>query len=33
LTSPSFGKIFNTVLPIAGLASGGRGDPREAQLG
>ena len=31
--SPSFGKIFNTVQPVAGLASGGPGDPREVQLG
>lgn len=32
VASPSFGKIFNTVVPEAGLASGGPGDPREAQL-
>jgi len=30
--SPSFGKILNTVLPVAGNASGGPGDPREVQL-
>ncbi|HYA23118.1 MAG TPA: hypothetical protein VEF05_03105, partial [Terriglobales bacterium] len=33
LASPSFGKIFNTVQPVAGFASGGPGDPREVQLG
>ncbi|HEV2380248.1 MAG TPA: hypothetical protein VG206_10690, partial [Terriglobia bacterium] len=33
LASPSFGQIFNTVQPLAGLASGGPGDPREIQLG
>jgi hypothetical protein len=33
LASASFGKIFNTVQPIAGQASGGPGDPREVQLG
>ena len=33
LASPSFGQIFNTVQPVAGLASGGPGDPREVQLG
>jgi hypothetical protein len=32
VASPSFGKIFNTVQPLAGLASGGPGDPRELQL-
>jgi hypothetical protein len=32
VASPSFGKIFNTVQPLAGLASGGPGDPREVQL-
>ncbi len=32
LASSSFGKIFNTVQPLAGLASGGPGDPREVQL-
>ena len=26
------GQIFNTVQPLAGLASGGPGDPREIQL-
>jgi hypothetical protein len=30
--SASFGQIFNTVQPIAGLASGGPGDPREIQF-
>jgi hypothetical protein len=29
----SFGQIFNTVQPVAGLASGGPGEPRELQLG
>jgi len=33
LASPSFGRIFNTLQPLAGLASGGPGDPREIQLG
>ena len=33
LASASFGKIFNTVQPIAGQASGGPGDPRELQFG
>ncbi len=33
LSSPSFGQIFNTIQPIAGLASGGPGEPRELQLG
>ncbi|MGD0921849.1 MAG: TonB-dependent receptor [Terriglobia bacterium] len=33
LASASFGKIFNTVQSIAGLASGGPGDPRETQFG
>ncbi len=33
VASPSFGKIFNTVQPLAGLASGGPGDPREVQFG
>ena len=33
LASPSFGQIFNTVQPVAGLASGGPGEPRELQLG
>ncbi len=32
VASPSFGKIFNTVQPLAGLASGGPGDPREIQF-
>ncbi len=32
LASPSFGKILNTVQPVAGNASGGPGDPREVQL-
>jgi Carboxypeptidase regulatory-like domain/TonB dependent receptor-like, beta-barrel len=32
LDSASFGKILNTVLPVAGNASGGPGDPREVQL-
>jgi TonB-dependent receptor-like protein len=32
LASPSFGQIFNTVQPVAGLASGGPGEPRELQL-
>jgi hypothetical protein len=32
LASPSFGQIFNTVQPLAGLASGGPGDPRELQF-
>lgn len=32
VASPSFGKVFNTVQPIAGLASGGPGDPREVQF-
>jgi Carboxypeptidase regulatory-like domain len=31
-SAPTFGQIFNTVQPIAGLASGGPGDPREIQL-
>ncbi len=33
LAAPSFGQIFNTVQPVAGLASGGPGEPREIQLG
>jgi hypothetical protein len=33
LNAPSFGEIFNTVQPVAGLASGGPGEPRELQLG
>jgi hypothetical protein len=33
LTASSFGQIFNTVQPVAGLASGGPGEPRELQLG
>ncbi len=32
VSSASFGKIFNTVQPLAGLASGGPGDPREIQF-
>ncbi|HEV2176331.1 MAG TPA: carboxypeptidase-like regulatory domain-containing protein [Terriglobia bacterium] len=28
----SFGQIFNTVQPLAGIASGGPGDPREIQF-
>src|SRR5579862_1246473 len=31
--SPSFGQIFNTLRPVAGLASGRPGDPREIQFG
>ena len=30
--SASFGRIFNTVQPLAGRASGGPGDPREIQF-
>jgi hypothetical protein len=33
LAASSFGQIFNTVQPVAGLASGGPGEPRELQLG
>jgi len=33
VASPSFGQIFNTTQPVAGLASGGPGDPREIQFG
>ena len=33
VNSPSFGQIFNTIQPVAGLASGGPGEPRELQLG
>src|SRR5208283_3505536 len=33
VNGPSFGQIFNTVQPVAGLASGGPGEPRELQLG
>jgi hypothetical protein len=33
LASQSFGQIFNTLQPQAGLASGGPGEPRELQLG
>jgi hypothetical protein len=33
LATSSFGQIFNTVQPVAGLASGGPGEPRELQLG
>jgi len=32
LSSASFGEIFNTVQPLAGLASGGPGEPREIQF-
>ena len=32
LSSASFGQIFNTLQPVAGLASGGPGEPRELQL-
>jgi len=32
LASASFGQIFNTLQPQAGLASGGPGEPRELQL-
>jgi hypothetical protein len=33
LATSSFGQIFNTIQPVAGLASGGPGEPRELQLG
>jgi hypothetical protein len=33
VNASSFGQIFNTVQPVAGLASGGPGEPRELQLG
>ena len=33
VNAASFGQIFNTVQPVAGLASGGPGEPREVQLG
>lgn len=33
VSSQSFGQIFNTLQPQAGLASGGPGEPRELQLG
>jgi hypothetical protein len=33
LSTASFGQIFNTIQPVAGLASGGPGEPRELQLG
>jgi hypothetical protein len=33
LNAASFGQIFNTLQPVAGLASGGPGEPRELQLG
>src|SRR5208337_4678218 len=33
VNTSSFGQIFNTVQPVAGLASGGPGEPRELQLG
>jgi hypothetical protein len=32
VASSSFGQIFNTVQPIAGIPSGGPGDPRELQF-
>ncbi len=32
VASASFGQIFNTVQPLAGIASGGPGDPREVQF-
>jgi hypothetical protein len=32
VASSSFGQIFNTVQPLAGIASGGPGDPREIQF-
>jgi len=32
LASPSFGKIFNTLRPVAGIVSGGPGEPREVQF-
>jgi hypothetical protein len=32
LASPNFGKILNTLRPIAGDVSGGPGDPREMQF-
>jgi len=32
VAAPSFGRIFNTIQPYAGLASGGPGEPRELQL-
>ena len=32
VAAPSFGRIFNTVQPLAGIASGGPGDPREIQF-
>jgi hypothetical protein len=32
VASASFGQIFNTVQPLAGIASGGPGDPREIQF-
>jgi hypothetical protein len=32
LASPSFGKIFSTLPPVAGLASGGPGQPRQIQF-
>jgi hypothetical protein len=33
VNTSSFGQIFNTLQPQAGLASGGPGEPRELQLG
>ncbi len=32
LASPSFGQIFSTLPPLAGLASGGPGEPRQIQF-
>jgi hypothetical protein len=32
VASPSFGKIFNTLRPLAGPASGGPGEPRQVQF-
>ena len=33
VNAPGFGQIINTLQPVAGLASGGPGEPRELQLG
>jgi hypothetical protein len=33
LSAANFGQIYNTIQPVAGLASGGPGEPRELQLG
>ena len=33
VASSAFGQITNTLRPVAGLASGGPGDPREVQFG